>query len=120
MREIEKIDDYRLKALYMTIRKKLEERLRADKSLKGFFQIEGAMLNRHDFVSVLDREKFASQDDSISLAAIIYSSHNEVNISLIEDFAIGFGQNACKVFLFGRADQRLFAFSKTKRKVTAG
>lgn len=46
------------------------------------------------------------------MAEVIYENNNEVSLEQLEDFALGFQQEAVKLFMYGKCDAKLFSFNK--------
>ncbi len=82
------------------------------KSLAWLFQKPDA-ISKQDFISMLDVQKFSTQEEAVRLARILFAKKLKLSISDIEDYAIGFKLAGTKLFLFGKAERQVFAFEKS-------
>lgn len=58
----------------------------------------------------------SSQEHGVAVSNSLFGNRPRMSIADIEDWVIGFRRDEVKLFMFGRADSKLFAF-KTKKKL---
>ena len=46
------------------------------------------------------------------MAEVIYENNGDISLQQLEDFALGFQQDAIKLFMYGKCDAKLFSFDK--------
>ena len=59
------------------------------------------------------------QDDANKVSEILYQGTEYITMQQLEDFALGFQQQAVKLFLLGKADSRLFSFYQKSHNLGA-
>jgi hypothetical protein len=82
------------------------------KSLGWLFQKPEA-ISKQDFISMLDVQKLSTQEEAVRLAGLLFAKKLKLNVSDIEDYAIGFKLAGTKLFMFGKAERQIFAFEKS-------
>ena len=60
----------------------------------------------------LQNRELANMDDIQVVTEVIYENNNEITLQQLEDFALGFQQDAIKLFMYGKCDSKLFSFNK--------
>lgn len=69
-------------------------------------------IGRDKFQSVLINTGLATQEEAVEFNTDL--NLPVISVQFLEDFAIGFQQESYKLFMFGKADERLFSFSARK------
>ena len=72
--------------------------------------LQKLLISRAEFINKLDKHDFMPQDEAILVSEILYQGTSFISMQQLEDFALGFQQQAVKLFLLGKTDSRLFSF----------
>ena len=46
------------------------------------------------------------------MTEVLFENNSEVSLQQLEDFALGFQQDATKLFMYGKVDNKLASFNK--------
>ena len=77
------------------------------------------LISRSEFMNRLDQHQFLQQDDANKVSEVLYQGTEYITMQQLEDFALGFQQQAVKLFLLGKADSRLFSFYQKSHNLGA-
>jgi len=65
-----------------------------------------------EFIEKLTDHDIAHVDDINTVAEAIYGDETVISLQQLEDFSLGFQQDAIKLFMYGKCDAKLFSFNK--------
>ena len=70
------------------------------------------IIERQEFLDQMSEMEKFSNDEIQVVSEVLYELSSEISLHQLEDFALGFQQEAVKLFMYGKCDDKLFAFDK--------